>query len=156
MHPSSHRRALAATKAGKFENEIVPCAGKTKVGEEVVLSVDEGIRPGTTAAKLAKLRTLRKGEGGVITAGTASQITDGASAMLICNEAGLRKLGLEPRAKIVCQTVVGSDPIMMLYGPIPVGAAGGEACACVFACVRAPSPCVRAVWRACACCLGSH
>ena len=117
---ASHRRALAATKAGRFANELIPCAGKSKAGEDVTLSTDEGIRPGTTTAKLAKLKTLRKGRPGVLTAGTASQITDGASAILICNEAGLRKLGVTPRAKIVCQTVVGSDPVMMLYGPIPV------------------------------------
>ncbi len=89
----------------------------------MTLDFDEGVRPGTTAEKLGKLPALRKGEGGVVTAGTASQITDGASAALICNEAGLRKLGVVPRAKIVCQTVVAGDPVVMLYGPIPVRAA---------------------------------
>ena len=116
----SHRRAAQAINEGRFQREIVPCKGKSKTGEDVTLTADEGVRAGTTAAKLAKLKLLKKGKGGVLTAATSSQITDGASAILICNEAGLAKLGVTPRAKIVCQTVVGSDPILMLYGPIPV------------------------------------
>jgi acetyl-CoA acetyltransferase len=123
----SHRRAHAAIEAGRFKNEIVPCEGKSKAGEVVMLSADEGVRPGTTPAKLATLPPLQKGPGGVVTAGTSSQITDGASAVLVCNEQGLRKLGVKPRAKIVCQTVVGTDPVVMLYGPVPVGGVGGVA-----------------------------
>mmetsp|Transcript_51627 Transcript_51627/g.76510 ORF Transcript_51627/g.76510 Transcript_51627/m.76510 type:complete len:248 (+) Transcript_51627:2-745(+) len=115
----SHRRAITATKEGRFKNEIIPVAGKSKAGEDIVLSADEGMRPGTTPAKLSKLKPLRRGPGGRLTAGTSSQITDGASAILLCNEAGLRKLGVKPRAKIVGLSVVGSDPVMMLYGPIP-------------------------------------
>jgi len=119
-HARSHRRAITATKEGRFKNEIIPVAGKSKAGEDIVLSADEGMRPGTTPAKLSKLKPLRRGPGGRLTAGTSSQITDGASAILLCNEAGLRKLGVKPRAKIVGLSVVGSDPVMMLYGPIPV------------------------------------
>ena len=114
----SHARADEAALRGYFDSQLVHVAGKTKGGEAMTLTRDEGIRPGGTMAKLAKLRAL-KGEGGRITAATSSQITDGASALLIVNEVGLRKLGLTPRAKIVSLAVIGSDPVMMLYGPVP-------------------------------------
>lgn len=116
----SHRRGHAATVAGRFAAEIVPVEGETKEGQAKVLATDEGIRPDTTAEKLAQLPLLKK-DGGRVTAGTSSQITDGAAAVLICNERGLRKLGahVRPRARIVSLAVVGSDPVVMLEGPIP-------------------------------------
>lgn len=115
---ASHQKGAAATKAGRFKNEIIPVMGADpKTGEAKLLSVDEGIRADTTMEGLAKLKLLK--EGGRMTAGSASQITDGAAAILICNERGLKKLGLKPRAKIVSMALAGSDPVIMLEGPIP-------------------------------------
>jgi len=114
----SHQRAAAATQKGYFKREIVPVKGyDKKADKEVLHEVDEGIRPGVKLEKMATLPTLK--QGGVITAGTASQICDGAAAIMICNENGLRKLGLKPRAKIVGLALAGDDPVMMLGGPIP-------------------------------------
>jgi acetyl-CoA C-acetyltransferase len=116
----SHRRAVEATQKGLFDKEIVPVRGiNPKTKEQQMHVKDEGIRPNTSLESLAKLPPLRKSPPGRITAGTASQICDGASAVLICNEAGLKKLGLTPRAKVVALALAGSDPVMMLYGPVP-------------------------------------
>lgn len=120
----SHQRAQAATDKGLFKKEIVPLMGEDKQGNEVLHDTDEGIRPKTNMADLAKLKSLKglssKGkQSGIITAGLASQICDGAAAILICNEAGLKKLGVRPRAKIVSLALAGSDPVAMLSGPIP-------------------------------------
>lgn len=102
----SHARAAAATKAGKFKGEIVPVAGKdAKTGEAVTLAVDEGIRAGVTSEALGKLKVLLPD--GLLTAGSASQVTDGAAAVLIMNEEGLRKSGLKPRAKYVLASTSG-------------------------------------------------
>jgi len=115
---ASHVKAAKATQAGLFKNEIVPIKGKDKKGNEVVHDVDEGIRfSGLSLEKMKNLRPLRKD--GVITAGTSSQICDGAAALLFCNEQGLAKLGVKPRARIVSLALAGTDPIMMLAGPIP-------------------------------------
>jgi acetyl-CoA acetyltransferase family protein len=115
---SSHARAVAATQGGRFNNEIIEVTGwNKKTDEEVKHNKDEGIRPGTSMESLAKLRPMARG--GVLTPGTASQICDGASAVLIVNENGLKKLGLTPMAKIVSMALAGSDPVIMLEGPIP-------------------------------------
>jgi len=114
----SVRRAVEATKNGHFKNEIVPVTGKDKDGKDVKHANDEGVRPETTLEGLKKLKLLNP-DGGRHTAATSSQITDGASAVLVCNEAGLKKLGLKPRAKIVAMALAGSDPVVMLEGPIP-------------------------------------
>lgn len=114
----SHKRAAEATRAGKFESEILPITGiNPKITDSVVLKHDEGIRWPTSLDKLKSLPTLKSG--GRLTAATASQITDGAAAVLICNEQGLKKLGLKPRAKIVSMALAGTDPVSMLTGPIP-------------------------------------
>lgn len=116
---ASHMKAKAATEAGRFKKEIIPVQGTDKkTNESKLLSVDECIRPNTTLEGMGKLKLLKK-NGGRLTAGTASQITDGAAALLICNEAGLKKLGLKPRAKIISLGLAGSDPVIMLEGPIP-------------------------------------
>eukprot|EP00756_Hemistasia_phaeocysticola_P024908 Hpha_TRINITY_DN15978_c0_g1::TRINITY_DN15978_c0_g1_i1::g.74785::m.74785/K00626/E2.3.1.9, atoB; acetyl-CoA C-acetyltransferase len=120
----SHRRAHAATLAGNFKKEIVPIDGQNPKTKEVVkgLTVDEGIRPQTTVEGLGKLKLLA--EDGRLTAGTASQITDGASAVLIVNENALKKYpSLRPKARIVSLALAGSDPKIMLEGPIPAGRA---------------------------------
>merc|ERR1719464_873683 len=80
-------------------------------------SADEGVRPGTTYDRVARLKTISRD--GLITAATSSQICDGASAILVCNERALRKYGLKPRAKIVSLALAGSCPVIMLEGPIP-------------------------------------
>jgi len=115
---ASHAKAMKATQNGYFDNEIIPVKGwDKKTNEELSVTKDQGIRPGTTMEKVSKLKTLKKD--GVITAALASQISDGASAVMIVNERALRKYGLKPRAKIVSLGLAGSDPVVMLEGPIP-------------------------------------
>jgi len=119
MAVESHRRGHEATEKGYFKREIVPIKVKDpKTGKELIHDKDEGIRWPASAEKMKQLPLL-KADGGRITAATASQICDGASALLVCNERGLAKLGLKPRARIVAMALAGSDPVMMLAGPIP-------------------------------------
>ena len=113
----SHQRAAAATKNGYFNNEIVPLNIELEDGSKDVHTVDEGIRFESTLEGMQSLNTLR--EGGVITAGTASQISDGAAAIMVANEDAVQKYNLPVRAKIHSLAVVGSDPVIMLEGPIP-------------------------------------
>ncbi len=115
----SHRRAVQATAEGRFDRELIKIAVRDENGQatDEILSADEGIRPDTTIETLANLKSAFK-EGGKITAGNSSQITDGASAMLIMSEEKAEALGLTPRARFVSFAVVGSDPIKMLTGPI--------------------------------------
>jgi acetyl-CoA acyltransferase len=109
----SHRLAAQATEEGRFEREIVPFAvnGDTYVA-------DQGIRPDTTLEKLAELKPAFKPDG-KITAGNSSQISDGAAAVLLMTREKADGLGVKPRARIVDQTTVGVDPVIMLTGPIP-------------------------------------
>ncbi|RBQ22032.1 acetyl-CoA C-acetyltransferase [Spongiactinospora rosea] len=104
----SHQRAAKAIANGHFRTQIAPIAG---------VEADEGPRPDTTLDKMAGLSTLR--EDGVITAATASQISDGAGALLIASETAVREHGLTPRARIVTLTLTGDDPVFMLTAPIP-------------------------------------
>jgi len=104
---SSHQRAFAAIRAGHFDNEIVP------VGD---FGVDEGPRE-TTLEKMAALQPLV--EGGRLTAALASQISDGASAVLLASEQAVKEHNLKPRARIHHISARGADPVMMLTGPIP-------------------------------------
>ncbi len=113
----SHQRAAAATRSGYFEQEIVPLNIELEDGSKDVHTVDEGIRFEANLEGMQSLNALR--EGGVITAGTASQISDGAAAIMVANEEAVRKLDLPVRAKIHSLAVVGSDPVIMLEGPIP-------------------------------------
>ena len=113
----SHQRAAAATKNGYFNDEIVPLNIELEDGRKDVHKVDEGIRFESTLEGMQSLNTLR--EGGVITAGTASQISDGAAAIMVANEDAVQKYNLPVRAKIHSLAVVGSDPVIMLEGPIP-------------------------------------
>ena len=116
----SHRRAIAASDAGHFDNEIVPVAIIGDDGAETgdLALRDEGMRPGTSRETLATLKPAFK-EDGKITAGTSSQITDGASAVLIMSEAKAKALGLTPRARFHTFALAGVDPVTMLTGPIP-------------------------------------
>jgi acetyl-CoA acyltransferase len=109
----SHRLANQATEEGRFEREIVPM---TVDGQELV--ADQGIRPDTSLETLSQLKPAFKPDG-KITAGNASQISDGAAAVLLMSADKAKELGLTPRARIVDQTTVGCDPVKMLEGPIP-------------------------------------
>ena len=113
----SHQKAAQATESKFFDKEIIPIEGKNAEGINDLVMADEGIRFDASLDKLAGLKTVT--EGGVITAGNASQITDGAAAVMICNDAGLKKIQSSPRAEIVSISVVGDDPVFMLTGPIP-------------------------------------
>ena len=109
----SQQRAARATQEGRFEREIVPFA----VNGSSILT-DQGIRPETSIEGLAELQPAFK-EGGRITAGNSSQISDGAAAVLLMTRGKADELGVSPRARIVDQTTVGVDPVLMLTGPIP-------------------------------------
>src|SRR3954451_6980160 len=110
----SHQLAHRATEEGRFEREIMPF----QVNGDTYVS-DQGIRPDTTLEALAGLKPAFRQPDGRVTAGNSSQISDGAAAVLLMAADTARALGLTPRAKIVDQTTVGVDPVMMLTGPIP-------------------------------------
>jgi acetyl-CoA acyltransferase len=118
----SHRRAARAADAGYFDHEIVPVSlaewSERETGAQGVVSRDETIRRDTSREKLSTLKTSFRPEGGRVTAGNASQISDGAAAVLLTREDHARKLGLRARARIVASATVGSDPVLMLTGPI--------------------------------------
>jgi acetyl-CoA acyltransferase len=109
----SHQLAHQATEEGRFERETIPF----QVNGDTYVS-DQGIRPETTLEKLSQLKPAFKPDGKV-TAGNASQISDGAAAVLLMSADKAKELGLTPRARIVDQTTVGVDPVIMLTGPIP-------------------------------------
>ena len=113
----SHERAGAATSSGAFKNEIFPIKVQAEDGSTELFEVDQGIRT-PNAEKMAALPAAFK-EDGVITAGNSSQITDGASALLIATPEKAEQLGLTPRARFVSFALAGTDPVTMLTGPIP-------------------------------------
>lgn len=115
----SHQLAAAATNAGKFAREIIPLVGHDDKGAPVLIEKDETIRPETTVEVLATLKPVFNPKGGTITAGTSSQVTDGASAMIVMSAERAASLGLKPVAKVVAGAVVGVDPSIMGYGPVP-------------------------------------
>jgi acetyl-CoA acyltransferase len=124
----SQQNAERATAEGRFDHEIVPVVAKPRdkeTGQLVegngLVSRDEGIRPGTTVETLATLKPAFKPDGKV-TAGNSSQITDGASAVLVMSEAKADELGLRPRARFHAFALAGVDPVTMLTGPIPATA----------------------------------
>lgn len=113
----SHMKAAAATEAGRFREEILPIELTTDDGRVIVHDADEGIRPNASLEAMKTLEPLAPG--GLITAGSASQISDGAAAVMLANGDAVKRLGLKPRARIHALAVVGSDPVIMLEGPIP-------------------------------------
>ena len=118
----SHKLAAQATAEGRFDNELLPVPVKDDDGNDTdeLFRVDEGIRPDSSVDVLAKLKpAFRPEETGMVTAGNSSQITDGASAVLVMSEERANALGLTPRARFHSFAVVGADPITMLTGPIP-------------------------------------
>lgn len=115
----SHQRAHAATVAGHFANEIVATEGHNADGVLIRYDFDEVIRPETTVATLAALRPAFDPVNGTVTAGTSSALSDGASAMLLMSESHAKSLDLKARARIRAMAVVGCDPSIMGYGPVP-------------------------------------
>ncbi len=111
----SHHKAIAATKAGMFDREIVQVAIETAEGGDIH-KVDEGIRFDATLESIGGVKLLQ--EGGSLTAASASQICDGASAVLICSAQALKDHGLTPRARIHNLTITGGDPVIMLEEPL--------------------------------------
>jgi acetyl-CoA acetyltransferase family protein len=122
----SQQRAARARDEGRFDNEIIAVrsihrdkeTGNITESDDLV-TADEGIRPDTTAESLANLKPAFKQDGGKVTAGNSSQITDGASAALIMSEDKAGELGLTPRARFHSFALAGADPVMMLTAPIP-------------------------------------
>jgi acetyl-CoA acyltransferase len=116
----SHRRAAQATAEGRFDNEIVPVYVRDDEGHatDELMKNDEGIRPDSSVTTLANLKPAFK-EDGKVTAGNSSQITDGASAVLIMSEEKAKELGYTPRARFHTFALAGVDPVTMLTGPIP-------------------------------------
>jgi acetyl-CoA C-acetyltransferase len=115
----SHERAIAATREGRFAAEVLPMAVRRADGgsEAEPYTIDEGIRFDASLEAIASVKLLQ--DGGVISAANASQIADGASAVLVVNERGLKAHGLKPLARIHQMTVIGHDPVIMLEAPIP-------------------------------------
>ncbi len=111
----SHHRAIAATQAGAFANEIIALEIDTPEGKQMH-SIDEGIRFDATMESISSVKLLQ--EGGAISAANASQICDGSSAVLIVSEQALKDHNLTPRARIVNLTVTGGDPVIMLEEPL--------------------------------------
>jgi acetyl-CoA C-acetyltransferase len=114
---ASHQKAAQATRDGIFAREIMPIASTREDGTVESVTADEGIRRDASMDAMRSLKSLS--DLGLLTAGTSSQISDGAAAILIANERGLKALGATPRARIHTMTLAASDPIVMLSAPIP-------------------------------------
>mgnify|MGYP000288226906 FL=1 len=115
----SHQRAANARENGGFDSEIVPVEGHDDNGYRKLIEQDETIRADTTAEGLSELKPAFDPKDGTVTAGTSSQLTDGASSMLVMSAEKAKALGLEPIAKIRATAVAGVDPAIMGYGPVP-------------------------------------
>jgi 3-oxoadipyl-CoA thiolase len=114
----SHRRAVAAAEAGRFDDEIVTVDAPQPKGDPVTIHADEGPRPDTSLERLASLRPVFR-KGGTVTAGNSSQINDGAGCLVLTSEEKARELGKEPLARIVSSGSAGVDPGYMGIGPVP-------------------------------------
>ncbi|MEI7077629.1 acetyl-CoA C-acyltransferase FadA [Pectobacterium versatile] len=115
----SHQRAHRATQSGAFRREIIPTAGHDADGALQRFDYDEVIRPDTTVDSLAALKPAFDPVNGTVTAASSSALSDGAAAMLIMSESRAASLGLSVRARIRAMAVVGCDPSIMGYGPVP-------------------------------------
>ena len=114
----SHRRAVAAAEAGRFDDEIVPVPAPQPKGEPVTVHADEQPRPDTSLEKLAKLWPVFR-DGGSVTAGNSSGINDGAACLVLATKERAKELGREPLARVVSVGAAGVDPAYMGIGPIP-------------------------------------
>lgn len=115
----SHQRAHAATIGNKFAHEIIAMAGHDENGFKTLIKQDETIRPDTNKEGLAQLKPVFDPKNGQVTAGNASQISDGASAMIVMSAEKAEALGLKPIARIRSMAVAGVNPSIMGYGPVP-------------------------------------
>ncbi|WP_019877516.1 thiolase family protein [Sporichthya polymorpha] len=115
----SHAKAAAAQDSGAFDSQIVPVKAPDAEGNLQLVTSDEGVRRGGTLEALAGLKTVFRPEGGSITAANSSQITDGASALLMMTSEKAQALGLTPIARIHTAVLAGDDPVIMLTAPIP-------------------------------------
>jgi acetyl-CoA C-acetyltransferase len=115
---NSHQKAIAATQAGKFKDEIVPLQITRADGSTDTHHIDEGIRFDATLDGIKGVKLINE-NGGRLTAASASQICDGASGVMIVNEKGLKALGVKPMARVHHMTMVGGDPVIMLEAPLP-------------------------------------
>jgi len=115
---NSHRKAAAATKAGKFKDEILPVEIPQKKGAPILFEADETIREDTSLEALAKLKPAFKKEGGTVTAGNAPGVNDGASAVIVTSLERARSLGVEPMARIVAQATSGIEPELVMMAPV--------------------------------------
>jgi acetyl-CoA C-acetyltransferase len=113
----SHRRAIAATEAGRFKDEIIPLQITRADGSTDTHHIDEGIRFDATLDGIRGVKLIA--ENGKLTAASASQICDGASGVMVVNENGLKQLGVKPMARIHHMTMMGGDPVIMLEAPLP-------------------------------------
>jgi acetyl-CoA C-acetyltransferase len=120
---ASHRRAASATREGRFRAEIVQLQARSAEAGDLgnLHDQDEGVRADTSIEAIASVKVLQ--EGGVCTAATASQICDGAAALMLVNERGLKNLGVKPLARVHHMSVFGHDPVIMLEAPIPATSA---------------------------------
>lgn len=114
----SQRRAVEAIASGRFKEEITPVTIPQRKGDDIVVDTDEHPRADTTAERLAKLGAAFK-KGGSVTAGNASGINDGASAVLLTSKEAAERMGLKPLARIITSAVAGVDPACMGVGPVP-------------------------------------
>ena len=114
----SHRRAAAAVKENRLTSQILPIEVDQDNSEPTIVDRDQGVRMEPDRQKMASLKPVFK-EGGVITAGNSSQISDGAAALLLASENAVKQYNLKPMVRILARTVVGSDPVIMLDAPIP-------------------------------------
>jgi acetyl-CoA C-acetyltransferase len=114
----SHRRAVAAIKEGRFDDEILPVTVPQKKGEPLLFTVDEGPREDTTLDALARLKPAFK-EGGSVTAGNAPGVNDGAAALVVTSQQTAERLGKAPLARIVAQAVAGLEPKLVMMTPVP-------------------------------------
>lgn len=115
----SHKRAWAATQAGRFDNEIIGIEGHDENGNLQLCTVDEVIRPDANLEAFQALKPVFDPKGGTVTAATSSALSDGASAMLIMSAQKAKDLGLKPRARIRGMAIAGCDAAIMGYGPVP-------------------------------------
>lgn len=115
----SHQRAYAAQQADEFDKEIIAIEGHDEKGFKTLIEADNTIRPETSIEGLGQLRPAFDPRNGTVTAGNSSQITDGASAMLVMSQHKAKELGMTPRARVVSMAVAGCDPSIMGIGPVP-------------------------------------
>jgi acetyl-CoA C-acetyltransferase len=115
---NSHRKAVAASKAGKFKDEILPVEIPQKKGAPLILDTDESVREDTSLEVLAKLKPAFKKEGGTVTAGNAPGVNDGASALVVTSLERARSLHIEPMARIAAQATSGIEPELVMMAPV--------------------------------------